>query len=512
MEYSNFIFFTCLALFISLRLSKLFFSTRNKKQKRQNLPPSPRSLPIIGHLHLLKKPLHHSLARLSARHGPLLFIHFGIRPTVVVSSYSLAEECFTTNDMAFANRPKFPSTNLTTYNHTALAYASYGQGWRSMRRIATVEVFSAQRLAFFSGVRAEEARALVRNLLNDMKGEEFRMVELKTRLFGLAMNVIMGMVDGKRYYGEGADMNEKVMRFKAAVQEAFALSGASNVGDFLPVGIRWLVGRRLKGRLGWIHESKDDFLQSVLEEGRRKNEGEEDGNHRNMVDVLLALQREQPEQYTDRFLKAMITNLLSGGTDTSSNTIEWALTLLLNNPLKLLRATREIDEKVGHERLIEEADLINLSYLKCIIKETLRLYPAGPLLVPHESREDCTVGGYHIPQGTMLLVNAYAIHRDPKKWPEPNNFLPERFEDVDVGKVGDMLSFGMGRRKCPGESLAMKEMGLVLGTLIQCFEWKRVTPQEIDLREGAGLTMPKANPLEALCRPRDAMMNVLSHL
>ncbi|PKU68247.1 cytochrome P450 81E8-like [Dendrobium catenatum] len=516
MEHLSSIFFTFLALciFFTLHLSKLiFFSTKNKKERNHNLPPSPRSLPIIGHLHLLKKPLHQSLARLSARHGPLLLLHFGCRPALVVSSYSLAEECFTTKDLAFANRPKLPSIQLTTYNHTSLANAVYGPEWRSMRRIATIEGLSANRLASFSSARAEEARALARNLFNETTVDSFTKVELKTRLFGLAMNVMMRIIDGKRYYGEDVETNRKVKRFKEAVQAAFSLAGTTNLGDFLPAGIRCLVGRRLKTRQAWIHECRDNFIQSILDERRMvKKEEVEEKKDRNLVDALLSLQKEQPEQYTDRFIKALSMSLLSAGTDTSSNTIEWAISLLLNNPKQLVKATEEIDEQVGHNRLLEETDLINLPYLNCIINETLRLYPAGPLLVPHESREDCTVGGYHIPCGTMLIVNAYAIQRDPKIWPEPTKFCPERFQDVKVDEVGKMLPFGMGRRKCPGEVLAMREIGLVIGTLVQCFEWRRVTEEEVDMKEGVGITMPRVNSLEALCRPREPMINLLAQL
>ncbi|KAD4888635.1 hypothetical protein E3N88_20708 [Mikania micrantha] len=127
----------------------------------------------------------------------------------------------------------------------------------------------------------------------------------------------------------------------------------------------------------------------------------------------------------------------------------------------------------------------NLPYLLCIVNETLRMYPPGPLLVPHESPDDCVVGGYHIPRGTMLLVNQCAIHHDPNLWSDPEMFCPERFKGLE-GKSRDrfrFMPFGFGRRSCPAEGLAMRMIGLTLG-------------------EGPGLTMPKAQPLVAKCRPR----------
>lgn len=211
----------------------------------------------------------------------------------------------------------------------------------------------------------------------------------------------------------------------------------------------------------------------------------------------------------------MITRqvLLAAGTDTSAATIEWAMSLLLNHPEVLQRAQAEINGVVGSSRLVSESDLTRLPYLHCIINETLRMYPAGPLLVPHESSEECHVGGYRVPGSTMLLVNLYSIHRDPKYWPEPAKFKPERFEGMEGVRDGHkMMPFGSGRRGCPGENLALRMVGVTLGLLIQCFEWDRVSEELVDMTEGTGLTMPKARPLIARCRTRESMKPLLSQI
>jgi cytochrome P450 len=204
-------------------------------------------------------------------------------------------------------------------------------------------------------------------------------------------------------------------------------------------------------------------------------------------------------------------NLFTAGTETTSSTIEWAMSLLLNHPEALKKAEAEIEAAVGTSRLITMDDVPGLGYLQCVISETLRLYPVAPLLLPHESAADCTVGGYDVPRGTLLFVNAYAIHRDPAVWEEPAEFRPERFGDGRAeGRL--MLPFGMGRRRCPGETLALRTVGLVLATLIQCFHWDRIDGAEIDMTESGGLTMPRAVPLEATCKPRQDMRHVLQHL
>ena len=204
------------------------------------------------------------------------------------------------------------------------------------------------------------------------------------------------------------------------------------------------------------------------------------------------------------------------------------------------KARDEIDACVGKpECLLEATDVPKFPYLRCIILETLRLYPVVPLLVPRESSADCTVSGFHISKGTMLLVNTFVIHRDPRAWDDPETFLPERyfqaycncgrsllaslqlyvpadrayrvhaccaiyrFEDGRNNQAGKMtMSFGMGRRRCPAENLGMQLASLALGTMIQCFDWERVGTELVDMSEGSGLTMSKKVPLKAICQPR----------
>ena len=204
--------------------------------------------------------------------------------------------------------------------------------------------------------------------------------------------------------------------------------------------------------------------------------------------------------------------MLIAGTDTTATTIEWAMSLLLNHPEVLQKVKAEIDKQVGDERLINDLDLAKLPYLRCVINETLRLYPTSPLLLPHFSSADCTVGGFHIPQGTILLVNAWSMHRDPKFWEEPTKFEPERFEEINGEREGfKFIPFGIGRRVCPGAGMAMRVISLALGSLIQCFDWEMVE-KETDMTSSFGFLMAKTQPLEAVCTPCTSMTNILSQL
>ncbi|OVA04097.1 Cytochrome P450 [Macleaya cordata] len=522
-------------LFLPLFVLSINLLLRRKK-KNQLLPPGPPSLPIIGHLHLVKKPLYRSLATISKKYGPILSLRFGSRPILVVSSPSLAEECFTKNDVVFANRPRLLIGKHLGYNYTNLVWAPYGHNWRNLRRITTLEIFSSNRLQMFSNIRADEVQLMIRRLMGSQSkdGHEYRKMDIKSTLFDLTLNIMMRMIAGKRYYGEEVKEVEEARRFREMVKETLVLGGATNVGDYLPF-LKWVGLNGMEKRVVKLKEKRDVFLQELIEERRRlliKNKSSTDQDSGNqeeeeeeemkkrekmtMIDVLLLLQQNEPDYYTDQMIRGTLGVLLTAGTDTSAGTMEWAMSLLLNNPEVLKKAQAEIDVQVGQDRLVQESDLAYLPYLHAIIIETLRIYPAGPLLVPHESSEECVVGGYNIPRGTILLVNLWAIQNDPKLWDEPNKFRPERFETVEGGGSREgfkLMPFGSGRRGCPGEGMAMRVMGLALGSLIQCLDWERVNMEEmVDMTEGTGLTLPRAQPLEAKCKPRPNMVDLLSQL
>ncbi|KAA8531624.1 hypothetical protein F0562_006333 [Nyssa sinensis] len=482
-----------LLLLITLK----FWSER--RARRRNLPPSPPAFPVIGHLHLLKPPLQRTLHSLSQKHGPILSLQFGTRLVVVVSSPSAVEECFTKNDVVLANRPKFVIGKYIGYNYTTMVGSSYGDHWRNLRRLSALEIFSSSRLNMFLSIRQDEIKLLLHRL-NQNSSRDFAKVELKSKFSELTFNVILRMIAGKRYFGDDVADYKEAKQFRELIREIVKYGGASNPGDFLPV-LRWIDYQNVEKNLAGLSRKMDSLLQGLIDEHRR------DKSTNSMIDHLLSLQESEPEYYTDQIIKGLMMVMILAGTDTAAVTIEWAMSLLLNHPDVLKNARVELDTHVGQDRFIDESDLSKLHYLRCIILETFRLCPAAPLLVPHMSSDDCTIGGYNVPRDTIVLVNAWSIHRDPKYWDDPTSFKPERFEGGDV-EAHKLMPFGMGRRACPGAGLAQRVVGLTLGSLIQCFEWERVSEMEVDLTEGKGLTMPKAEPLEAMCKSRDIMHKV----
>uniref|UniRef100_A0A0D9Y0W7 Cytochrome P450 n=1 Tax=Leersia perrieri TaxID=77586 RepID=A0A0D9Y0W7_9ORYZ len=420
-----------------------------------------------------------------------------------------APQCFTLHDAALAGRPSLPSRRLLTDDDPTIATSPYGPRWRHLRRLATVHALSPHRLSLSSSDRDAAARAMARRLFRPEEGSDS--VGVRSAAYGFVGNVIMEMVAGE---GMG---EADVARFKALTESALAASGAANRQDFLPF-LRFLDFGRLSRRLAGIAKDRNDFGQGIVDDFRRRRRGRSSPStttpeaRRTVVGDLLRLQESSPEVYGDDVIRTVCLSLLQAGTDTSASTIEWAMALLLNNPDVLKKATAEIDSIVGTSRLLQESDLAGLPYLRCIITETLRLYPLAPHLVPHEALQDCVIAGHDVPRGTMVLVDVFSMQRDPLVWENPEKFMPERFEGVKADERKWMMPFGMGRRKCPGEGLALRTVGIALGVMIQCFRWERVGNEKVDMSEGSGLTMPMAVPLTALCLPRVEMESVLKTL
>ncbi|RDX97524.1 Isoflavone 2'-hydroxylase, partial [Mucuna pruriens] len=480
MEILSFLSYTLLYVALFLLL-KLLLQAR----KLNNLPPGPPSLPVIGNLHHLKRPLHRTFKGLSDMYSHVISLWFGSRLVVVVSSPSVFQECFTKNDVVLANRPRFLSGKYIFYNYTTLGSSPYGEHWRNLRRITTLDVLSTHRINNFAGIRKDETHMLVHKLAED-SSSDFAEVELTSKFYDMTFNSIMRMISGKRFYGDDCDMAdaEEAKQFSAMVSELLKLSGANNKNDFMPV-LRLFDFENLEKRLKKISSNTDTFLRGLLQEHRTK----------------MQRTNTMPEYYTDQIIKGLALGMLLAGTDSSA--IEWTLSCVLNHPNVLKRARDELETHVGQDRLLDESDLSKLPYLKNIIYETLGLYTPAPLLLPHSSSEECIIGGFKVPRDTIVLINVWSIHRDPQLWSEATSFKPERFEKE--GELDKLIAFGLGRRACPGEGLAMRAISLTLGLLIQCFEWKRVGDKEIDIREESGFTLSRLIPLKVMCKARSVI-------
>lgn len=204
--------------------------------------------------------------------------------------------------------------------------------------------------------------------------------------------------------------------------------------------------------------------------------------------------------------------MIAAATDTSAVTNEWAMAEVIKHPRVLAKIQEELDSVVGPDRMVSESDLTQLNYLRCVVRETFRMHPAGPFLIPHESLRDTTINGYHIPAKTRVFVNTHALGRNTKIWDNVEEFRPERHwlsdgSRVEISHGADfkILPFSAGKRKCPGAPLGVTMVLMALARLFHSFDWcppEGMRPEEIDTTEVYGMTMPKAKPFWATAKPR----------
>ncbi|XP_028779091.1 cytochrome P450 CYP82D47-like [Neltuma alba] len=495
-------------------------SRRNKTTPRKPPPEAGGAWPVIGHLHLLggPEPPHIALGKMADKYGPIFSLRLGVHPTLIVSSWEIAEECFSVHDRAFAGRPKILAFEILGYNCGMFGTSPYGPYWRHIRKIVTLKVLSNHRLEMLKHVRESEVKSAMKDTYdrwmeskNNEGGGNSQSVSLSCEMkkwFGdITFSVVLRMVAGKRL-----DETEENKTARRALREFFKLAGEFAISDVLPY-LRWLDLDGREKAMKKTAKELDQFIQFWLDEHRRKRDagsGKAEPELGDFMDVLLSIvdEAEMIDGHdANTIIKATSLALILAATDTTAVTLTWALSLLLNNSQVLKKAVHELDTQVGRERLVVESDLKNLPYLQAIIKETMRLYPAAPLSVVHESVQDCAVAGYHVPSGTRLLTNLSKLHRDPRVFEDPLEFRPERFLSThkDLGLRGqnfEFIPFGAGRRICPGISFALLMMQLTLANLLHGFDIASPDNQPVDMREQVGLTSMKASPLDVLLTPR----------
>ncbi|KAH6765421.1 cytochrome P450 [Perilla frutescens var. hirtella] len=494
----------------------LFNQLRNPTTKKRRLPRAGGALPIIGHLHLFgrKQLLHKTLAAMADKYGPVFTVKLGSQENMVVSSWETAKECFTTLDKVFADRPNLTVTRLLAYNGAMFGLAPYGPYWRQMRKIATLELLSHRRIDMMSHVRASELHASLKQLYD--LWADGGTVDMKQWFGDLTMNTSVRMIGGKRFNDAGS--SEGRSRRRDLIRDFLNCFGVFVLSDAIP-SLAWLDLQGHERNMKRLGKELDDIVGEWLEEHKEKRKttkykstvvDDDEEEEEDFMDAMLKIMEgaDFPQFEADTITKATCLNLVLAGSDAIMVTLTWALSLLLNNPNGLKKAQEEVDAHISKDRHVNDSDIKNLVYLEAVVKETFRLYPAGPIIGFHSALEDCTLStGHHIPSGTRLLVNIWKIQHDEKIWPEPLEFRPERFmtshKDIDMrGQNFELIPFGSGRRSCPGTSLALQMIHLTLASLLHCFEFAKASDVDIDMTESSGLTNLKATPLEVYITPR----------
>lgn len=476
-----------------------------RRRSGLRLPPGPAGLPFVGSLPFIDRNLHTYFADLASKHGPILSIRLGSKVEIVVTSPELAREVLREQDPVFSNRVMPDAGSAVSFGGVQNIVGNpVGPMWRLLRRLCVHEMLSPAGLESVHDLRRHEFRSTLR-YLHSRSGEP---VDVGSQMFLNNMNVMTSIIWGGTIGSE--DERAAVgAEFKGLVAELTELLGAPNVSDFFPALARFdLQGIRKK-----MEQFRDRFDQMFVNIIQQRVNFEQDGGSkkRDFLEVMLEMEKEGGDgktPFTMDNVKALLLDMVVAGTETTSNTTEWALSEMLENPEVLKKVQAELDSVVGRDAVVEESHLAQLHYLRMVIKETLRLHPALPLMIPHSPSTASKVGGYHIPEGCRIFVNVWAIQRNPLVWNEPLEFNPERFAGEDArkwdftGSQFDYFPFGSGRRICAGIAMAEKMTVYSVALLLQAFDWKLPQGAQLDLSEKFGIVMKKATPLLAIPTPR----------
>ncbi|KAG0562545.1 hypothetical protein KC19_9G155100 [Ceratodon purpureus] len=509
---------TFYVLLTTLILIPLVLLKKLQQSRLSKLPPGPPGWPILGHLPTLGNMPHQVMMDLSHKYGEIYSLKLGSRPCVVVSTPKMARVFLTTHDRNWASRStEIMHSYYFSYDHKGISFSPYGPNWRQLRKIVNEEIFTEKRMEASTEIRKQELHHMIRSITHHV--QQGKLVTFKMEGMAFMANVMARLVLNRRFtagINSTAEEVDKAKHFAYLVHELFELEGMLVIADYVP----WLgfldIGGAQK-RMKALFPLLDKFLNQIIAEHEVKRQkgpiAEEDED---MVDVLLnatngkANQDKVGDEHLDMDnVKAALMDLFAGGVDTPNVLIEWTMAELIRNPPMLLKLKEELDSVVGKDRFVEETDIPKLKYLQAVVSEALRLHPVAPLLAPHASIMDSEVEGYHFPAGTILYINTYAITRSPESWERPLEFDPERFmsgPDVDIsGRDFRILPFGSGRRRCPAINMGVLLSRFVVASMVHAFDWslpEGQIPEELDMTEVSGVTVPLAKALELQAKPR----------
>ncbi|XP_049361420.1 flavonoid 3'-monooxygenase CYP75B137-like [Solanum verrucosum] len=489
------VFFSCFLGFLAL----LWCFIRNSYK---GLPPGPKALPLIGNLHSLdvSSETHIYFASLSQTYGPICRLWLGLKVGIIITSSALAREVLKDKDTIFANRDVSAAGREFSYGVNDLIWSPYGPKWRMLRKVCVRDMLSCSNIDSVYALRRRELRQSI-NYLYSQKGLP---VNVGEQMFLTVLNVMTSMLWGGTLKGE--ERASLGAEFRHVVTEIAELISIPNLSDFYP-GLAWFDFQGVIKKMKVLLKRFDKLFESMIDQRQKLDRNGVGQESKDFLQVLLKLKDEADPKMplTMTEIKALLMDLVVGGTDTTSNAVEFAMAEIMNKPDVLRKLQQELDTVVGKDNIVEESHIQQLPYLYAVMKEAMRIHPALPLLAPHCPSETITIGGYTVPKGSRVFVNVWAIHRDPSIWNNPTEFRPERFLDNKWNYSGNDFNyfpFGSGRRMCAGIAMAERMFMYSLASLIHSFDWKLPEGETLDLKEKFCIALKKKIPLVAIPTPR----------
>ncbi|PHU07086.1 Cytochrome 71D6 [Capsicum chinense] len=457
----------------------------------------------IGSMHHMAGGLPHYVLRdLAKKYGPFMHLQFGEVSAVIVTSSVVAKEVLKTHDLAFADRPKLLGMDIMCYDSRDIAFSPYGEYWRQMRKICIMELLSAKNIRSFSSIRHDEVVRLIDSIRSSSSSGE--LINYTKRIIWFTSSITCRSAFGK--------LLKDQEKFIKVVGEVTSLAQGFDVADIFPSYKFLHTFSGVKKKLLDAHRKVDSIVEDVINAHKRNiaaHKSDDTLGSEDLIDVLLRLAKDKSLKFpiTNDNIKAVIVDMFAAGTETTSITTIWAMVEMMKNPSTFAKVQAEVREAFRDKATFDEMNLEELKYLKLVIKETMRIHPPLPLLIARECREETNINGYTIPENTKVIINAWALGRDPKYWDDAESFKPERFEQCFMDFFGnnfEYLPFGSGRRICPGILFGLANVYLPLAQLLYHFDWKLPTgmePRDLDMTESVGGTAPRKSDLYLVATP-----------
>ncbi|RZC85881.1 hypothetical protein C5167_026542 [Papaver somniferum] len=489
-----------------LLLLHSFLSRKNKTNLRR-LPPGPPGWPLIGNIFDISwdyESLHKSYVKIQKKYGAIFMIRVGWQNMVVIGSDVAAMEMFKTHDQTFFSRNPIQTLQLRDDdNYQVTPWATYGPIWRINRRLYAT-FFSRSTMNNTLGKRRQFVDQLIQWISEEEK--EGRSVEIKHLTLVALTNLVGNLFFSKDVMDLKSASGSKLYKL---LGEIVVVTSKPNIADVFP-WLRKLDPQNLSRRMKKAHDAFLNIIDEFAKERKSRDiDWRNNKEEKDYWDFLMEFEgngKDEPKKLSDKYINFFITEIFIAGTDSMLTPIEWVMTEVMRNPEVMRKAKDEIAQVVGYNRRIEESDIESLPYLSAVIKETFRLHPPAPLLIPRTTVEDTEFMGYIIPKDTAVLVNFWGIGRDSALWDDPLSFNPDRFlgNTTDYrGQHSQFLPFGAGRRMCPGLPLIHQILHIVVGSLLQLFDWtleNGATPESIDMTEKVDTSLKKSIPLRIIPR------------
>nr|QLI49058.1 cytochrome P450 family 71 subfamily FB polypeptide 1 [Gloriosa superba] len=460
---------------LALQLLALFFPAllllifKRISSPKKLLPPSPPRLPFLGNFHQIGHLPHRSFHDLAMKYGPIISLKLGTVPTILISSGAGVEEICKIQDLIFSTRPQLEIAKRVFYNCRDIAFSPPTEYWRQVRKASILHLLGTKKVQSVRSVREEEVATLVDYIARNSDGT--KPVNLSKLLNYHTCYLLSRLTIRLKYSDYGDDGSSPGVKFCDLVRELGFQFGGFYIRDYFPYLGWWSKLSGADAKVHGLFTAWDAFLEEVVD---RHAVPPSAGEEEDLVDVLLSLHKEQQISRDD--IKAILLDVFSAGTGSSFIAIEWTMAELMRNPDYMKRVQQEIRElAAGREGMITDDDVGKMPFLKALIKETMRLHPPAPIVMPREATEDATVLGYHVPAGTRVVINAWSVGRNPQDWEDPEEYKPERFLGSTVDFKGHdfhLIPFGAGRRICPGMHYSISNIGLALANLLYRFDWK----------------------------------------